>query len=245
MLRAHVSPCRAITLILLVAATALLSGCAGSDRDEQSKRATVLFLHGGAWVGGTPAELEPLAAKYRTLGYNAISVNYRDGDNNILHLIDNVQAEVSKHQDKGPVVLYGVSAGGTLAAALAANGKVDGAVVIGAPTDLPTWSANPYQGSLARKVLNALGMTPAQVREASPIGRLSGRPAPQLLQYGDSDEFVPPQQGATYARAARKLQADIKFETMGGVDHTAALAYTPAYAGHAQAWIQQRWPAPG
>jgi len=157
-----------------------LAGCAGSDRNaapEQAKQVSILFVHGGAWAGGSPAELEPLAVKYRGLGYNAISIEYRDGNNNILHQIDNVQAQVSKYRARGPVVLYGVSAGGTLAAALAAAGKVDGAVVVGAPTDLPTWSSNPYRGFFARKVLEALGMTPAEVRDACPppawpVGRL-------------------------------------------------------------------------
>lgn len=239
---------RLFVTVLALAALALLAGCGGSDPEAPNPPAnqpTVLFLHGGAWVGGSPAELEPLAATYRKHGYNAISITYRDGDNNILHLIDNVEAEVAKHRSKGPVILYGVSAGGTLAAAVAAAGKVDGGVVIGAPTDLETWSSNPYQGSLAKKVLDGLGMTPDQQRDASPINRLGEKPAPQLLQYGDRDEFVPVAQGEIYLRAARTRQPklEIELETMRGVDHTGALAYTPTYAESALQWIQQRWPS--
>ena len=236
-----------ITTILVASGLVLLAGCTGSDRKtapQQAKQVSILFVHGGGWAGGSSAELEPLAIKYRGLGYNAISIEYRDANNNILHQIDNVQAQVSKYRAKGPVVLYGVSAGGTLAAALAAGGKVDGAVVVGAPTDLPAWSSNPYRGFLARKVLQALGMTPAEVRDASPTTRLTGRPAPQLLQYGDSDRLVPLQQRTSYARAAQELQPDIKVETLRGVAHSAALVYTPSYAEHALDWIRQRWPAP-
>jgi acetyl esterase/lipase len=233
----------ALSLVCAAVALVTVAGCGSNPIERPAKQVTVLFMHGGAWAGGSPAELEPLAAQYRSLGYNAVSIEYRDGNNDIVHLIDNVQAQVSKYRSNGPVVLYGVSAGGTLAAALAAAGKVDGAVVIGGPTDLPAWSSNPYRAFLARQVLDALGMKRDEFREASPIRRLSDRPAPQLLQYGDRDQFVPFEQGATYARAARKRQPDIKLETLKGVDHS-RLGTTPASVAHALEWIRRRWPPP-
>jgi len=241
-----------VALALVVIGLAL-AGYVALDRSTDGEPApaprpvgqvTVLFLHGGAWVAGTSGEFEPLASKYRALGYNAISIEYRDGNNNILHLIDNVQAQVSKYKPLGPVVLYGSSAGGTLAAGVAATGKVDGAVVIGAPTDLVSVSANPYLGNAAKKILDALGMTRKELREASPISRLGRRPAKQLLHYGDRDLLVPLEQGTTYARAARKRQPETRIEILRGIDHSGSLVYTPRYADRALAWIRRHWPPP-
>lgn len=243
-----------LSLVLVLIGLAVAGGYIALDGSTDSepgpaprpaRQVTILFLHGGAWVSGSSREFEPLAARYRALGYNAISIEYRDGNNNILHLLDNVETQVSKYKPLGPVVLYGSSAGATLAAGVAATGKADGAVVIGGPTDLVSASTNPYLGNASKKILDALGMTRKELREASPINRLGKRPGLQLLQYGDRDLLVPlEQQGTSYARAARKRQPETKLEILRGIDHSAALVNTPTYAARALAWIRRHWPPP-
>jgi acetyl esterase/lipase len=200
---------------------------------------TILLLHGGGFSGGDPSSVAPLVDDLRAVGYDAIAVDYRKENptGNILGEIATVRRKVEAVEGRGPVVLYGVSAGGTLAAALAARGEVAGAVVAGAPTNLLTWfglSPMPTPAFWQR-----LGMDGNARREASPIFRLDGDQSPQLLLYGDIDLVVPVEQGRSYLRAAQGDQPDTTFRLMSVSPH----AYWPPYRTIAREWIQARWPA--
>lgn len=202
---------------------------------------TVLVLHGGGFIGGGPSSVEPLAADLRAAGYDAIAVDYRAGNptGNVLGEIATVHRHVKAAEARGPVVAYGVSAGGTLAAALAARGEVAGAVVAGAPTNLLTWiGPAPVSTGL---FWSRMGMDRNARREASPYYRLNGRQSPQLLLYGDIDLIVPIEQGLNYMRVASRGQADTTFTLMGVSPH----AYWNSYRVLAKQWIQARWPARG
>jgi len=199
---------------------------------------TVLVLHGGGFIGGGPGSVEPLAADLRAAGYNAIAVDYRTENprGNVLGEIATVHRHAKAAEARGPVVAYGVSAGGTLAAALAARGEVAGAVVAGAPTNLLTWvGLAPVATGL---LWSRMGMDRAARREASPYYRLNGRQSPQLLLYGDIDPTVPIEQGLNYLRVASGGQPDTTFTLMGISPHT----FGPSYRVVAKQWIQARWP---
>jgi dipeptidyl aminopeptidase/acylaminoacyl peptidase len=138
---------------------------------------------------------------------------------------------------RGPVVAYGMSAGATLAAALAATGEVDGAVVAGGPTNLLNWiCVSPYLTTA--RFWRDVGMDRNARRLASPVFRLNGHQSPQLLQYGDIDPLVPIDQGLQYFEAAVKGQPDTSFQLMPISPHT----YPAAYRVKAREWIQARWP---
>ena len=200
---------------------------------------TVLVLHGGGFNGGSPATVEPIANDLRSAGYNVIAVPYRDENptGNVLGEIATVRRYAQEAAAHGPVVAYGVSAGGTLAAALAARGEIAGAVVAGGPTNLVTWIG------LAPLPLgdywHSLGMTVADRRAASPYFRLNGNQSPQLLLYGDIDLIVPIDQGLNYYRAASRGQRDTKYTLMPLSPH----AFYTQFRTQARQWIQQRWPA--
>lgn len=199
---------------------------------------TVLVLHGGGFIGGVPGSVEPLAADLRAVGYNAIAVDYRTQNptGNVLGEIATVHRYAKAAEARGPVVAYGVSAGGTLAAALAARGEVAGAVVAGAPTNLLTWiGLAPVPTAL---FWSRIGMDRNARREASPYYRLNGRQSPQLLLYGDIDPIVPIEQGLNYLRVASRGQPDTTFTLIGISPH----AYWPSYRVVAKRWIQARWP---
>ena len=200
---------------------------------------TILLLHGGGFTGGEPSSVVPIADDLRAAGYDTIAVDYR-ADNpsgNVLGEIATVRRQVRAVQDAGPVVLYGVSAGGTLAAALAARGEVSGAVVAGGPTNLLTWiGLSPLPTA---HFWQRLGMDRNARREASPYYRLDGTQSPQLLLYGDLDPIVPVEQGLSYLRVALQGQRDTTFSLMTVSPH----AYWPSYRVLAKQWIQQRWPA--
>jgi acetyl esterase/lipase len=201
---------------------------------------TVLVLHGGGFIGGSPATVAPIASDLRAAGYNAIAVPYRDENpsGNVLGEIATVRRYVKDAEGYGPVIAYGVSAGGTLAAALAARGEIAGAVVAGAPTNLLTWISLLPPATLAPSYWKGLGMSVADRRAASPYYRLDGHQSPQLLLYGDVDPIVPIDQGISYYHAARKGQVDTKYTLMPVSPH----AFRQPYPTEAREWIQQRWP---
>ncbi len=201
---------------------------------------TVLVLHGGGFVGGTPASVEPIAKELRGAGYNAIAVPYRDENpnGNVLGEIATVRRYVKDAEGYGPVIAYGVSAGGTLAAALAARGEIAGAVVAGGPTNLLTWICVVPPVTVTPAYWNGLGMSIGDRRAASPYFRLDGHQSPQLLLYGDIDPIVPIDQGLNYFRAALKGQPDTTYTLMPVSPH----AFRQPYRTEARQWIQQRWP---
>ncbi|HEX8156866.1 MAG TPA: alpha/beta hydrolase [Solirubrobacteraceae bacterium] len=200
---------------------------------------TILLLHGGGFNGGDPSTVAPIAKDLRDDGYRVIVVPYRDRNptGNVLGEIDTVKDYADNARLRGPVVAYGVSSGATLAAALASRGEVDGAVVAGGPTNLVTWfSLDGYFAS--QRYWNQLGMSREDRRNASPYYRIGGRQTPQLMLYGDIDPLVNVEQGISYARAARRGQADTTLKVMTLSPHT----YSERFRRMARAWITQRWP---
>jgi len=129
-----------------------------------------------------------------------------------------------------PVVAYGISAGGTIAAALAASGDVAGGVNVIGPTDLVNWPTG-------ATVMAGLDMTEEDKRAASPIYRLSDV-RPQLHQAGIADLIVPYDQALRYNGAARRVQSDTTLQTLanahGQLEHEHAMARN---------WVEARWPA--
>ena len=70
---------------------------------------------------------------------------------------------VAQHERVGgtPVIAYGISAGGTIAAALAATGRVSGAVDVIGPTDFAHWLS-----PLGLNVILGARMSAAEMRSA-------------------------------------------------------------------------------
>ncbi len=189
---------------------------------------TVLLLHGGGWRSGHPNGMEPQAADLRAHGINARSIAYPFGS--VARALEHVQRVAA--QESPPVVLYGISAGGTLAAALAASGDVDGGINVSGPTDFPNW-ITPSGLELKHK----LRISRAEQFAVSPIHRLNGRQTPQLVQCGVADPLVDyPTQCVRYHRKARAGNADTTLQQ--------TIAHGQALDDHARAraWIQTRWP---
>ena len=196
-------------------------------------RTKVLLVHGGAWIGGSPASMDPLRDQLRTHGIASKSVSYRVDESGFIPAqVGRVRRAVRAEKKRGNrVILYGVSAGGHLSLALAARGEVDGAVAIAPPTDLLT-------------LLTVLGVVPAQfgmsslqAYQMSPLRRLTKRAAPTLLLHGDGDRLVPLEHSEKYFVAARRYQRDVALITMHGVGH-----HSPplTYQDRASKWIEHR-----
>lgn len=189
---------------------------------------TVLLLHGGGWRSGSPDGMEPQARDLRAHGINARSIAYELGS--VARALESVRQAVAR--ETPPIVLYGISAGGTLAAALAATGEVAGAINVSGPTDFKHWWT-----PSGLEIKHRLRMSPAEQRAVSPLWRLNGRQTSQLLQCGLADPLVDYiSQCLRYADAARRGNPDTTLQQ--------TVSHGPALDDHARvrAWIQARWP---
>jgi acetyl esterase/lipase len=184
-------------------------------------RAIVLLIHGGGFVAGTP-HLRPLADRLRAEGLCARSVGYRlDGDP--VHAIHDVRAQVVREQRRGRrVYLYGLSAGATIAASLAARGKVAGAVAVAPVTDFGRYHGNPI----------------ARARQATRLLRRVHHPAPLLVVHGRDDTVVPFETSVAFV--ARDPQARLLAVPAGAPMPDAVRRFTVWIGGH---WLAIAPPA--
>ncbi len=171
--------------------------------------------------------MEPQAADLRAHGINARSIPYALGS--VAGALESVRRTVAATPP--PVVLYGVSAGGTLAAALAATGEVAGAINVSGPSDFVHWVT-----PSGLDIKHRLRMSRAEQEAMSPVYRLNGRQTSQLLQCGLADPLVEYTQCTRYVGAARQGNADTTLQQT--VSHGQLLDDH----ARARAWIQARWP---
>ena len=191
----------------------------------------VLLLHGGGWQSGDPTSMYAYRDDFEAHGYRTRVVAYPLGS--VTASIDYVDAIAQTERLAGePVIAYGISSGGTIAAALAAAGRVDGGVNIVGPTDFTTWLS---PAGLAIMLL--ANMSEAEKRSASPYWRLNGLQTPQLLQCGLPDPITTYDQCTRYAAAAQQGNPDTSLQAMLN-----AHAQWPGDRDRARAWVQARWP---
>jgi acetyl esterase/lipase len=214
-------------------ACALLSGLLVALAAPAAHAApTILLLHGGGWVASNGSEMEAWRADFAAHGYRTIVVQYPLGM--VTPSIDYTAALAREERLRGePVIAYGVSSGGTIAAALAATGAVDGAVDVIGPTDFTRWSS---PAGIA--IMIAAKMSEAEKRSASPYWRLNARAAPLLIQCGRLDPITTHDQCVRYTARAVTYNSDTTLQSMLN-----AHSQWPADRDRARAWVQARWPA--
>lgn len=188
------------------------------------QRASVLLLHGGGWMTGGPEQMQPWVEDFARVGIRARAISYPLGS--VIRAIEHVGRVASRD-----TILYGISAGGTIAAALAASGDVAGAVNVVGPTDFPSWVT-----PSGLYIKHRLRMSRSEQIRASPLRRLRGRQAPILLQCGIADPLVDfPTQCIAYRDAARRGNPDTTLQLM-----PAAHAQSRAFRVRARQWVRAR-----
>jgi acetyl esterase/lipase len=192
----------------------------------------ILLLHGGGWQGGSSSEMLPWRDDFQARGYRTRLVDYPLG--RVTRSIEYAEAVARDERLRGgPVIAYGMSAGGTIAAALAAEGKVDGAVDVIGPTDFTSWSSVP---GVALMLL--ANMTEDEKRSASPYLRLGGGQSPQLLQCGSLDPITTYDQCTRYVAKAALGNPDTTLQKMLNTH-----SQSPGDRDNARTWVMARWPA--
>lgn len=192
--------------------------------------ALVLFIHGGAWVSGTPADYAFIA---RTLAGEGVAValgGYRlvpggrfpamleDGAAALRWLVDNAKAH---GLDPARITLMGHSAGGYNALMLAldprwlagqglAPAMLRGTVAMSAPT-----SFLPLDDPATRAAFGHLG----DLAQTQPVNHASGDAPPLLLLHGAEDRRVRPRNAHALANALARAGAAHRAVVLEGLNH--------------------------
>lgn len=208
----------------------------------------VLVVHGGFWRAEYHrAHTGPLCAGLAEVGYATAAVEFRRTGqptggwpgtfDDIAHAVDRVPALVGEAArgvvDAARLVLLGHSAGGHLALWSAGRHRlpatspwhrrgplqVRGVVTLAPIADL-TAAARLDLGAGAVRALmgGSPDDVPARYAAADPM-RLLPIDVPAVLVHGDLDQRVPPEQSATYHRAAEHAGDNVALRLLAGVEH--------------------------
>ncbi len=215
---------------------AILAACAfalAAPARGEAAAPMILLLPGGGWQSENAQSMVAFRDEFAASGYRTRIVVYPLG--NVTASIDYADAVAQQERTAGaPVIAYGISSGGTIAAALAAQGRVDGGVNVIGPTDFTTWIS-----PVGIYTMLALGMSSQEKQTASPYWRLNPQAAPQLIQCGLLDPVTTYDQCQRYTAAATRQNPDTTLQTMLN-----AHAQWPADRDRARAWVMARWRAP-
>lgn len=211
---------------------------------QNRPKPAVLLIHGGAWVSGAKWHLSSFAQQLAQSGMVAVAINYRLAPEHLFpaQLEDAAAAlqwMVSEAEsleiDPQRIGLWGYSAGGHLAALLAAgqtgSDRVPSptlacAVFGGAPCDLDFLSPND------RTLSRVFGGTPAELpqryEQATPLKHLSPNLPPLMLFHGTQDLLVPPQCSQRFVDRAAEVGVDVRLLWLEGHGHLGAFLSSEA-----------------
>ncbi len=181
----------------------------------------VVFVHGGAWMGGDKATTDGLRdiPELVRRGYLVASVNYRLAPQwKFPAQIEDVKCAVrylrahaaTYHLDPNTIGMYGASAGGHLAALLGLaddklwvepdaeyadqSNRVQAVVDLYGPSDM-TQVFPGASGLIDERVFGAASKRDRRLAAASPVAYVSPGAPPFLLIHGEQDDLVPLSQG--------------------------------------------------
>jgi acetyl esterase/lipase len=165
--------------------------CAASE----GVRGGVILLHAGAFsIDVAPWQLREMCEPWVREGFDAVAVRYPLRDYaGAVRASRRAARAMRGHVRPRPVIAFGESAGGTLAALLAVRGEVGAAAVVAAPTNLVAWRRGDRE-----YWHGVMGMSLAQRRRGSPIFGIRRRP-PVLLLHSPDDVVVPIAQSVSFA----------------------------------------------
>lgn len=200
----------------------------------------VVFLHGGGWLRGSRKVFTPGLSDAQSFdrivaaGFAVASCEYRlSGEAPFPAQLDDVDAAVTwllKHGgeygvDASRLVLWGVSAGATLAALTGLRrSDVRGVVDWFGPADLFTMAEHdtgePPTETREARWLGAPAVTsPDAARRASPALQAHSAAPPFHISHGTADEHVPFGQSELLAAALSSAGGDVDFIPVEGGKH--------------------------
>lgn len=194
---------------------------------SSGKRApAIVWIHGGAWVGGTTDATTPHARYFASRGMFAANVVYRlasPGKVTVTDCLDDCRAAMRylrTHADElgidpQRIAAAGDSAGGHLAAALGTIPSDDGAVSSRADAMLlynpivdmteGDWIRYAVGGEALASKKSPMPAAPEEValaRSLSPIFHIKSGQVPAIVLHGRADQVVPVSQAERFAEAS-------------------------------------------
>jgi acetyl esterase/lipase len=211
----------------------------------------IIWIHGGSWMYGDKNE-DCVACDYLLGKFAVASVNYRlDTEAHFPSQIHDLKAAIrflranarTYKLDADRIGVWGVSAGGHLAALLGTSGdrpelegdegwskqssRVQAVCDWSGPTDFNTAQsqAPPYckikfsGQSSPVYVLMGGKMDEKSLAEASPVTYVSKDDPPFLIMHGDKDDAIPPLQSQELYDALKKAGCDVQLVLEPGYGH--------------------------
>lgn len=224
-----------------------------ANRTAQTK--TVIFIHGGFWVGGDKTEMSDLAKNFRDKGYATASMNYRlsHTSENFNHpaqvsdLAKAIEFMESKAREwnisSGGLALVGASAGGHLALlytyAYDTGNRVNTVISLAGPTNLLNMeNASPQQAQVLHWFLGTDPQTsPAVYQQASPVSHVKSGSKPTLLVHGKLDLIVPYQQALDLKTKLDQFGVKNKLVTYDNIGHEVNLNLVPGLLAECENWL--------
>ncbi|MFB7883310.1 alpha/beta hydrolase fold domain-containing protein [Microbacterium sp. NPDC056057] len=200
----------------------------------------IVFLHGGGWLRGSRKVFTPGISDAQSFerivaaGFAIAACEYRlSGEARFPAQLDDVDAAITWLQDHAAEygvdasrpVLWGVSAGATIAALTALRRRdVRGVVDWFGPADLFTMAEHdmgdpPAETREARWIGGPAAQHPEIARAASPAHQVHAGAPPFHIAHGTADEHVPFAQSEALAEALRGVGADVEFHTVARGKH--------------------------
>jgi acetyl esterase/lipase len=184
--------------VAVACAHALVCAAAASAADvvcapPGEPRGTILYFHPGGFIEGAATDPGNVAIcrELAARGYRTRAVDYP-----LFDLPGAVRAaQAAAARADRPAYAVGDSAGGTFAALLAVQGRVDGAATFGAVTDLLAWPRDRSEWAKHHA-------TREQRIAASPARQPGDAARPLLVMHDPGDEVVPFRHARLLARRA-------------------------------------------
>jgi acetyl esterase/lipase len=202
----------------------------------------VLQLHGGGWLGGRRSVFTPLVGpedsfgRIAAAGFAVVAADYRlSGEavfpaqvDDVMAALDWIGTHADQHRlDPERIVLWGGSAGGTLAAlaGLRRPPGVRGVIDWYGPSDQLAMAAHTVgrdavgQSREDRWLGAPVASVPDRAREASPALRVTAGAPPFHLAHGDADDDVPLDQSTRLATALHDARVNVEYVVEPGLGH--------------------------
>ena len=217
------------------------------------RRPAIVWIHGGAWVGGTTDGFMPHARYFAARGLVAFNITYRlarPGGSSVADCIRDCRSAlryIRAHAaelgvDPARIAVAGDSAGGHLAAALGLlpefnhpdddtriSGRPDAMLLYNPVLDLTEadWIRYAVGGpALAdrKSPRPSDAASLATARALSPVFHVTADAPPALLLHGTADKIVPIAQADRFAAAARTVGLRCDYERIPDLGHAFVIA---------------------
>jgi dipeptidyl aminopeptidase/acylaminoacyl peptidase len=194
-------------------------------RPPSVPRATLLLFHPGGFVAGTAREFRRECELFAHRGYLAVSVEYSHKFVPAVHdAMSRAHAfGAAAHRARRPIFAYGVSAGGSFAAMLAARGEVDAGFSFAGVYDIAAWASTP-------SYIRSMGTTRAELVRLSPLNLPLTRPAPLLIAHNPHDIVAPYKPAVRMAHRSRRFRLQTVRRPVNGYAAHLAHPIAPALA---------------